>query len=84
MGQLKEKFHINFQGFQAKLSSEEDFLSCQQCERETLSDFIWRFLCLKVQALEVSDEQVITQAIKTVCAGQLHSYLVRQHPKTLE
>jgi hypothetical protein len=38
-GYLKEKFLINFQGFQAELSTEEDFLLCQQYERETLSDF---------------------------------------------
>jgi hypothetical protein len=25
---LKEKFLLNFQGFQAKLNTEEDFLSC--------------------------------------------------------
>jgi hypothetical protein len=38
-GQLKENFLVNFQGFQAELSTEEDFLSSQQYERETLSDF---------------------------------------------
>jgi hypothetical protein len=46
-GQLKEKFCVNFQGFQAKLNIEEDFLSCQQYERETLSDFLRWFLHLK-------------------------------------
>jgi hypothetical protein len=75
-GYLKEKFIINFQGFQAELSIEEDFLSCQQYERETLLNFFRRFLHLKAQAPEVSDEQVITQAIKALRVGQLHSYLV--------
>jgi hypothetical protein len=42
------------------------------------------FLHLKAQAPEFSDDQVITQAIKVLRAGQLHSYLVREHPKTLE
>jgi hypothetical protein len=28
--QLKEKFLLNFQGFQAELDTEEDFLSCTQ------------------------------------------------------
>jgi hypothetical protein len=37
--QLKEKFMLNFQGFQAELDSEEDFLSCIQREKETLSNF---------------------------------------------
>jgi hypothetical protein len=32
--QLKENFLLNFQGFQAELNSEEDFLSCTQRERE--------------------------------------------------
>jgi hypothetical protein len=37
-----------------------------------------------VQAPEVTDDLVITQAIKAMRAGQLHNYLVREHPKTLE
>jgi hypothetical protein len=42
----------------------EDFLLYQHYERETLPDFFWRFLLLKAQAPEVSNEQIITQAIK--------------------
>jgi hypothetical protein len=45
--QLKEKFMFNFQGFQVKLSTEEDFLSCAQYEKETLSNFFLMFLKLK-------------------------------------
>jgi hypothetical protein len=71
--QLKEKFLVNFQGFQVELSTEEDFLSCQQYKRETLLDFFCKFLRLKAQAPEDSDDQVITQAKST---GQLHNYLV--------
>jgi hypothetical protein len=82
--QLKEKFLVNFQGFQTDLSTEEDFFSCQQYERETLLDFFHRFLQLKAQALEVSDDQAITQAIKVLRVGQLHSHLVRECPRTLE
>jgi hypothetical protein len=77
-GQLKEKFLVKFQGFQTELSIEEDFLSCQQYEREILLDFFREFLHLKAQAPEVSDEQVIMQAIKALCTDQLHSYLVRE------
>jgi hypothetical protein len=47
---LKEKFLVNFQGFQANISMEEDFFSWQQYERETLPDFFCRFLWLKAQA----------------------------------
>jgi hypothetical protein len=82
--QLKEKFLVNFQGFQADLSTEEDLFSCQQYERETLPDFFHNFLHLKVQAPEVLDEQAITQAIETLCANKLHSHLVRECPMTLE
>jgi uncharacterized protein VirK/YbjX len=52
-------------------------------KKETLSNFYWRFLQLKAQALEVSDKQVIAQAIKAMCAGPLHIHLVRERPKTV-
>jgi hypothetical protein len=44
---LKDKILLNFQGFQAKLNTEEDFFSCIQKEREPLLDFYRRFLQLK-------------------------------------
>jgi hypothetical protein len=50
--QLKEKFLVSFQGFQADLSEKEDFFSRQQYERDTLPDFFRRFLRLKAQAPE--------------------------------
>jgi hypothetical protein len=81
---LKEKFLVSFQGFQVDLSMEQDFFSCQQYERETLLDFFCKFLHLKAQAPEVSDEQAITQAIKALCTSQLHNHLVRERPRTLE
>jgi hypothetical protein len=81
--QLKENFLLNFQGFQEELSTEEDFLSCAQYEKETLTNFNRRFLQLKAQAPEVSDDQVIAQAIKGLCTGSLHSHLVREQSKTV-
>jgi hypothetical protein len=81
--QLKEKFLLNFQGFQAELDSEEDFLSCTQREKETLPSFYRRFLQLIAQAPKVSDDQVITQAIKVLRAEPLHNHLVREQPKTV-
>jgi hypothetical protein len=81
--QLKEKFLLNFQGFQVELSIEEDFLSCAQFEKETLPNFYQRFLQLIAQALEVSNDQVIAQAIKDLCTEPLHSHLVREQPKTV-
>jgi hypothetical protein len=53
-----------------------------QKEREPLP-FYRRFLQLKAQASDVSDEQVIAQAIKALRAGPLHSPLVRERPKTV-
>jgi hypothetical protein len=38
---------------------------------------------LKRKHLEVSDHQVIAQAIKALRAGPLHSHLVRERPKTV-
>jgi hypothetical protein len=43
-----------------------------------------RFLHLKAQASEVSNEQVITQVIKALHADQLDNYLFREHPRMLE
>jgi hypothetical protein len=42
--QLKEKFLLNFQGFQMELDIEDDFLSCAQQEKEMLPNFYRRFL----------------------------------------
>jgi hypothetical protein len=70
--QLKEKFLVNIQDFQADVNTEEDFFLCQQYKREILPDFIHMFLRLKAQASEVSDEQAIMQAIKALRTGQLH------------
>jgi hypothetical protein len=81
--QLKEKFLLNFQGFQAELDTEEDFLSYTQREKETLPNFYQRFLQLMSQAPEVFDDQVIAQAIKALQAGPMHSHLVREWPKTV-
>jgi hypothetical protein len=39
------------------------------------------FLQLKAQAPEVSNEQVIAQAIKALRVRPLHSHLVRECPK---
>jgi hypothetical protein len=46
-----------------------------------LPNFYRMFLQLKAQASEVSDDQVIAQAIKTLHAGPLHSHLIRERPK---
>jgi hypothetical protein len=81
--QLKEKFLLNFQKFQVEFDSEEDFLSCIQIEKETLPNFYRWILQMKAQALEVSYDQVITQAIKAMRARPLHSHLVRERPKTV-
>jgi hypothetical protein len=81
--QLKEKFSLNFQGFQAELDTEEDFLSCAQKQKDTLPNFYQRFLQQKAQAPEVSNDQVIAQAIKALRAWPLHNHLVKERPKTV-
>jgi hypothetical protein len=43
--------------------------------------FLLRFLQLKLQAPEVSDDQVIAQAIKAMRVGPLDSHLVKEWPK---
>jgi hypothetical protein len=79
--QLKDKFMLNFQGFQAEHIIEEDFHSCAQYGKETLPNFDRRILPLKAKPLKVFDEQVIAQTIKALRARPLHSHLVRERPK---
>jgi hypothetical protein len=38
---------------------------------------------MKAKAPEISDDQVITQAMKALRVGPLHSHLVREQPKTV-
>jgi hypothetical protein len=78
-----KKFLLNFQGIQAELNTEEDFFSYAQREKEMLPNFYRRFLQLKAQAPEVSDDQVIAQVIKALQAGPLHSHFVREQPKAV-
>jgi hypothetical protein len=52
----------------------------------TLNSSCWSFRCKCHRACrppEVSDDQVIAQAIKALWAGPLHSHLVRERPKIL-
>jgi hypothetical protein len=55
----QKKFLLDFQGFQAEPNMKEDFIFCAR-EKETLPNLYRRFLQLKAQAPEVSDDQVIT------------------------
>jgi hypothetical protein len=54
-----------------------------QKEREPLLDLYRRFLQPKAHAPEVTNEQVIAQAIKSLRVALLHSHLVREWPKTV-
>jgi hypothetical protein len=83
MAAAEGKFVLNFEGFHAELSTEEDFLLCLQYQKETLHNFYCQVLQMKVQALEVSDDQVIAQAIKSLWAGPLHNHLVCEKLKTI-
>jgi hypothetical protein len=69
---------------------EEDFLSCAQCEKETLPNFYRMFLQLKAQALEVSDKshytshqsivsRVLTQSSSQGAAENSRGALQRVH-----
>jgi hypothetical protein len=76
-------FLVNFQDFQAELSTEEE-CRVNSTKVKHFHIFFRRFLRLKAHAPEVFNEQVITEAIKALHIGPLHSYLVQEHPRTLE
>jgi hypothetical protein len=52
-------------------------------EKKTLPNFYRRFLQLKAQAPEVTDDQVITQAIKALRVKPMHNHLLREWLKTV-
>jgi hypothetical protein len=51
--------------------------------KRKLPNFYQSFLQLKAHAPEVSDDQVIAQAIKALRAGPLHNDLNKEQPKTV-
>jgi hypothetical protein len=51
-------------------------------ERNT-PQFLQEFFTNESTSPEVSDDQVIAQAIKALCARPLHNHLVRERPKTM-
>jgi hypothetical protein len=55
---------------------------CSERERDT-PQFLPEFFAAEGPSSGSIDDQVISQDIKAMCAGPLHSHLVREHPKTV-
>jgi hypothetical protein len=57
--------------------------SIMHSERKNTPQFLPKVLIDEGSSLEVSDDQVIAQAIKALHVGPLHSHQVRERPKTV-
>jgi hypothetical protein len=80
---LKQRILSNFQGFQRPELTKSDLLSCKQKDKEPLQNYFRRFVHLRAQAPNVLDVVAINVAIVGLRAGQFHSHLMRQRPKTI-
>jgi hypothetical protein len=78
---VKGEVPAHLPGVPSRVRHRRRFLVLCSARKRTLPNFYRRFLQLKAQALEVSDNQLIAQAIKALRANPLHSHLVRERPK---
>jgi hypothetical protein len=81
---LKQRILSNFQGFQCPELTESDLFSCKQKDKEPLQNYFRRFVHLRAQAPNVLDVVTINAAIMGLRAGQFHSHLMRERPKTIQ
>jgi hypothetical protein len=69
MGTIKRKVHGQFLRFSSRYQHRERFFLLPAILKGDTTKLFDRFLQLKVQAPELSDEQAITQVIKALRAG---------------
>ena len=62
--QLKVNLPVDFQGFQPASLTDIDLFNCKQQIKERLSQYFKRFIQIKAQILNISNEVMIIAAIK--------------------
>jgi hypothetical protein len=78
---LKTKFIQAFQMFHDTTAEASDLYNCKQKDRETLRNFVRRFMQQRSQIPE-ADER--TTLIKGLTPGPIASHLTRKKPETVE
>jgi hypothetical protein len=81
---LRDKFLLNFQGYQPDTDALAELSLCKQQEKETLREYYRKFMTLKSQLPSVDDHIAIHYAISGLRAGVLYSHCIRDPPKNLQ
>jgi hypothetical protein len=80
---LRDKFLLNFQGYQPDTDALDELSLYKQQEKETLWEYYRKFQTLKSQLPSVDDHIAIHYAISGLRAGVLYSHCIRDPPKNL-
>jgi hypothetical protein len=81
---LRDKFLLNFQGYQPDIDALAKLSLCKQQEKETLREYYRKFLTLKLQLPSVDDHIAIHYAISGLWVGVLYSHCITDPPKKLQ
>jgi hypothetical protein len=81
---LRDKFLLNFQGYQPDTDALAKLSLCKQQEKETLREYYRKFLTLKLQLPSVDDHIAIHYAISGLWVGVLYSHCITDPPKKLQ
>jgi uncharacterized coiled-coil DUF342 family protein len=81
---LKKKFMQAFQIFHETIAESSDLYNCKQKDRESLRNFIRRFMQQRSQIPEADDKRIIQALIKGLTPGPTALHLTRKKPKTID
>jgi hypothetical protein len=81
---LKTKFMQAFQMFHDTTAEASDLYNCKQKDRESLRNFVRRFMQQRSQIPEADEKTMINALIKGLTPGPTASHLTRKKPKTVE
>jgi methionyl-tRNA formyltransferase len=81
---LKTKFTQAFQMFHDTTAEASDLYNCKQKDRESLQNFVRRFMQQRSQIPEADEKTTINALIKGLTPGPTTSHLMRKKPKTVE
>jgi hypothetical protein len=79
LNQFKANFLVDFQGFQPTGLTIRDLFNFNQQHK---AQYFGRFISIKTQVLNVSNDMAVIAAIKGFRVGQCTSHFTREPPKT--
>jgi hypothetical protein len=82
--QIKAELLSTFQGYQSGAKTTRDLMNCVQRDDEPLSEYLERFIQIKVQVPNVLDANVIAVAIEVLAIGQCVAHFAREPPHTVK